>query len=178
MSFFFWCFTSFYFNVTAKIHISCTSSVDIVKFKKLLKYCKYPNIGHLLFYMAMASCVLPKQKQKKRQFLTSPESIQCRRGSGQQRALLLQPGETFLQKSSFRFSLPPKQVTWIHFPFFFLFQKHSESSDSSHSPCVYVHSTFQSVIFSSSQPLWYVFQAGIADSALRLATLTFRILWL
>lgn len=71
-------------------------------------YCKYPNIDHLFFYMAMAFCVLPKQKQKRRQFLTTPESSQCRHGSSQQRALLLQPGEKFLQKASFRFTHPPK----------------------------------------------------------------------
>lgn len=44
---------------------------------------------------------------------------------------------------------PPSQTSCLNTfsLFFFLFQKHSESSDSSHSPCVYVHSTFQSVIF-------------------------------
>lgn len=42
----------------------------------------------------------------------------------------------------------------------FIFQKHSESSDSSHFPCVCVHSTFQSVIFFFFLPTFAVCLSG------------------
>lgn len=66
-------------------------------------------------------------------------------------------------------SLGPRSRTSYLNTDWFIFRKHSESSDSSHFPCVCVLSTFQSVIFFSfSQPLRYVFQAEITDSAVRL----------
>lgn len=146
-------------------------------FKNLFKYCKYPNIGNLLFYMAMALPVLPKQKTKEKAVsdVSRVQSVQTWQWPAEG---IIAPARRNLPAEVVLSLCPPSQTSCLNtFSLFSSFFKNTANLLIHHilpvSTCTVLSSQ---LFFSLSQPLWYVFQTGIADSALRLATLTFHIL--